>query len=613
MHRACHFIASVLFLIAISITAFAGQVTVCQCNILASGAGTNSKTGNTIRHDFAVWVSQQTIDPPIAVIGMEELAGTESCDAIVSELESATGVSWLYKYNSMGRWENDSGEAVYWRPDMIDMRGSDWYLGAVTIDHLDNGYYIKFMGQLLALKNTDEVFGVISGKLVWDDAVKNGSAVTEADRQQEAVTLKNWIRNGSSENPGMSIYPDAVRIITTDLNTDTNTDTWNEMNLEYSDPGTEHTAPGSYSDTWLNLLGRRIDYIWWDYDAGTKRSGGFVNSTHRSSDFGSDHRAVYGTIYTHAIDLTAPTVSLAYPQNGASLSGSPIQIAASASDASGIGSVEFTLDDTVVGTDTASPYTYAWTPSGERKYHTMKVTAYDKSPRTYSADSAEAIVWYDPTGLPASIASAKLIAANSTKVFIPDEIVTAVFSSYCYVEEPGRTSGIRVVNLGFTPTVGTRLTINGTIKTDTTSERYIQATSYENKGAAADLVKPLAIKNSAVGGGPFGSYVRGIYNGYGTNNTGLLVTVWGKVTGTIGSTYLYIDDGSGLDDGNAYAGNGVSYKGLRVDILGSISGWTFPTIGSFVRITGISSVANISGKTRPRILVNDVNNIISVY
>ncbi len=74
---------------------------------------------------------------------------------------------------------------------------------------------------------------------------------------------------------------------------------------------------------------------------------------------------------------TPPTVSLTAPAGGTShTTGEPITLAASASDAHGIASVEFYAGTTLVATDTASPWTYNWT-SAAKGSHTLKAKAFD--------------------------------------------------------------------------------------------------------------------------------------------------------------------------------------------------------------------------------------------
>src|SRR4029079_12209639 len=78
-------------------------------------------------------------------------------------------------------------------------------------------------------------------------------------------------------------------------------------------------------------------------------------------------------------DLTAPTVSMTAPDNGASISGNAVTVSATASDNLGIAGVQFKIDGTNLNAeDTASPYSISWnsnlTANGT---HTLTAVARD--------------------------------------------------------------------------------------------------------------------------------------------------------------------------------------------------------------------------------------------
>ncbi|KFE67540.1 Flagellar hook-length control protein FliK [Hyalangium minutum] len=76
-------------------------------------------------------------------------------------------------------------------------------------------------------------------------------------------------------------------------------------------------------------------------------------------------------------DTTAPTVNVTAPASGATVS-STVTITASASDAVGVSRVEFFVDGALVGTDTASPYSFAWnSASVANGSHALMAKAYD--------------------------------------------------------------------------------------------------------------------------------------------------------------------------------------------------------------------------------------------
>jgi hypothetical protein len=81
-------------------------------------------------------------------------------------------------------------------------------------------------------------------------------------------------------------------------------------------------------------------------------------------------------------DSTQPTVNLVSPTDGASVTGS-VGMSATASDASGIASVKFLVDNTVVATDTSSPYSANWNSTTvSNGSHTVTAQATDTAGNT---------------------------------------------------------------------------------------------------------------------------------------------------------------------------------------------------------------------------------------
>ncbi len=85
-------------------------------------------------------------------------------------------------------------------------------------------------------------------------------------------------------------------------------------------------------------------------------------------------------------DVTAPTVSIASPPSGATVSGS-IVIAVTASDNVGVARIELRVDGALVSTDTSAPYEL---PLDTRNYsdgsHTIRVTVHDAAGNAVSAE-----------------------------------------------------------------------------------------------------------------------------------------------------------------------------------------------------------------------------------
>jgi len=75
----------------------------------------------------------------------------------------------------------------------------------------------------------------------------------------------------------------------------------------------------------------------------------------------------------------------------------------------------------------------------------------------------------------------------------------------------------------------------------------------------------------------------------------LLTKVWGEVTYVDPSgSFMYVNDGSGVNDGNA---NG--YVGVRVILSDTTSAITAPVAGAKLAVTGIYSFAYDGSKTLP--------------
>lgn len=189
--------------------------------------------------------------------------------------------------------------------------------------------------------------------------------------------------------------------------------------------------------------------------------------------------------------------------------------------------------------------------------------------------------------------------------YMKAKTVTANFNSdgYIYVEEPDRTSGIRVA-VTSTYVAGTVVNVTGTISTriinGQSSEKIItSATASKKTGSTVTPIKPLFINNASVGGGTINNQIPGVQNGSGLNNIGLLVMVYGKVTYSDTSCF-YVDDGSGLEE--LPGKHGVMVKcsfipgvsiGNKVSVIGVVEGnipdtWT--TNNRCIRARSISDI-----------------------
>ena len=174
-------------------------------------------------------------------------------------------------------------------------------------------------------------------------------------------------------------------------------------------------------------------------------------------------------------------------------------------------------------------------------------------------------------------------------------VVTAAWPDFFYVESDDRVCGIRVEKPGHGLAAGMRVDVIGELDTNPDGELCVAGARVIPSGSGAVL--PLGLSARWVGGSAFyyspqiGSGQRGTtaFTGMGDvrrlqdiaglNNIGLLIKTWGRVTMT-GTDCFYVDDGSGLDDGDPAA------RGVKVVVP---AGLDIPDSGRFVDVTGVSS------------------------
>jgi hypothetical protein len=186
-----------------------------------------------------------------------------------------------------------------------------------------------------------------------------------------------------------------------------------------------------------------------------------------------------------------------------------------------------------------------------------------------------------------TIGDAKLLP-DGTFVWLESKTVSAGNSDFpglLYVQEADRSSGIRVNGTSIAAT-GDEVDIGG-VMSGGALERLISPAliSYQSTGEAP---KPLSMpQRSLLGGdlsfdpGPPASGQNGLAPGFGPNNVGLLVTVWGVVT-QMGGDYFYIEDGSAILDGTQT--DTEDNRGVRV--RWNPAGYS---AGDLLMVTGISS------------------------
>ena len=150
------------------------------------------------------------------------------------------------------------------------------------------------------------------------------------------------------------------------------------------------------------------------------------------------------------------------------------------------------------------------------------------------------------------------LLADGTRVDLAGRIITAVFPSdgVIYVQDPERSSGIRVVTATAGLAVGDVVNVSGVMGSRVVSglkcERQVSSATV-TVTARGNTVRPLMMKGIAAGGGSTPPWLLGVNDGYGVNTIGLLVAVAGRVTAKAGN-FLFVDDGSGVLDTSGRTG-----------------------------------------------------------
>jgi hypothetical protein len=113
-------------------------------------------------------------------------------------------------------------------------------------------------------------------------------------------------------------------------------------------------------------------------------------------------------------DITAPTVSITAPLNGATVVGT-VSINATASDNIGVTKVEFYVDGALKSTDMTSSYSYSWdSTSAANGSHSLTAKAYDAA-LNVGTSSTVSVTVNNPTGT--DISGWTVTQANATVVY----------------------------------------------------------------------------------------------------------------------------------------------------------------------------------------------------
>ena len=160
-----------------------------------------------------------------------------------------------------------------------------------------------------------------------------------------------------------------------------------------------------------------------------------------------------------------------------------------------------------------------------------------------------------------------------------------------YIEEADRSAGIAVLldaNGYDFPEAGNKLTLTGSL-VPRNGEATVVATNWTVDHDAYTLPNPIGVSQRVLGGSTVNQ--PGLYWQAGPCNVGLRVRVYGRVNGSDSGgepgmdTIAYVDDGTGIMDGNI-----GEVKGVSVFCVGSPYG---VVEGDFIGVTGVLTVQRI--------------------
>lgn len=175
--------------------------------------------------------------------------------------------------------------------------------------------------------------------------------------------------------------------------------------------------------------------------------------------------------------------------------------------------------------------------------------------------------------------------SDGTPVVMTGTAVSGSFPGSVYVESTDRSTGFRALtNQSILP--GALVQVSGILDTDGI-ERLIRYADVTSVGTTT--LKPVGVTTKAM---------KADTTEPGLSTAAILVKVAGKVTGR-GSNWFTVDDGAGKVDSE---GN----KGVKVTVPSNV---TVPDEETYVRVTGVSSVEKVSGKSYPLIKVRKPEDI----
>ncbi len=200
-------------------------------------------------------------------------------------------------------------------------------------------------------------------------------------------------------------------------------------------------------------------------------------------------------------DTTAPTVSITAPTNGASITTGPVAISATASDASGVASVEFKVDGVSKGIDTTTPYSVSWSLTGvSNGTHQITATATDNVGNTANSSVNVTVSTPDTVAPTTPTTLAVVRQSNSAVLSWGGSTDSGSGLAGYYVYRDGSATALNtnaITNLGYTDTPSANSSHTYIVKAKDNSGNFSSASNQvsiniDTAGPATTVTSPTA-------------------------------------------------------------------------------------------------------------------------
>lgn len=133
---------------------------------------------------------------------------------------------------------------------------------------------------------------------------------------------------------------------------------------------------GAFASSAVTLAPGASTTVGWSVASSAQAVDGVYSLQARAAESGGSAGSAAASYVVYA-DGSAPTVSVTWPTDGATIASKPVSLSASAYDDNGIARVDFLVNGRSVGSSTTAPYQVRWNPKKNKGANTLTVRATD--------------------------------------------------------------------------------------------------------------------------------------------------------------------------------------------------------------------------------------------